>query len=105
MDKYEALEGKRVKYWYSDERFVWAIVVNIDPDIGVTVVKESDREFNCLCYNGPLSPRWKTDWSKEDYYESFQDIYEQIEYGSVNLEDDGGSRKESIPREFCPFNQ
>lgn len=108
MDKYEKLEGKRVKYWCSDSKFIWAIVVNIDPDVGITIVHEDDRTNNCLCYSGPLSPLWEEYFSEENYRKDFQSVYEQIKKGEIDvLEDDDHCRAHdgSVPQEFCSFNQ
>lgn len=106
MDKYEALEGRRVKYWRSDDRFVWAIVANIDPDVGITVVEEDDHKFNCLCLVGPSSSIWQKNWNRGNYKKRFKTIHKQIKKGEINTRQSGGNLySDSVPQELCPFNQ
>ncbi len=110
MDKYEALEGKRVKCYHAEDDWKWGIVVNIDPNIGITIVQESNHKINLLCLIGPLSLLWKDYFDPE--METFNTLCKQIEEGSIGSHKvdgdqhlNGISHLNGVPHEFCPFNQ
>lgn len=107
MDKYEKLEGKRVKYYYDKNDWVWGIVVNVDPDIGITVVREDDHKWNLVCLTGPSAPIWKSHMVVSSFTRDFLMMLEEIEEGKLMgfLWSGKNNYAGGVPKEFCPFNQ
>ncbi len=81
----EELEGKEVEYYILGEDNIICIVAGCEYDIGITLVRKSDKNSYILCYQGPSSPKRK-DHNKENlvmYKEIFNKTVEQIKNGIV----------------------
>ena len=71
---YPELEGKVVKYKYTDGTSVDALVVGVNYDIGITLTGSPKNDIYHFCLTGPLSPLWKDTWGTESVRRELYDI-------------------------------
>ena len=72
---YSHLEGKEIQ-WINNGYEYTGIVVNVDYDIGVTIVNKDDKTDKLTCLNGPMSPN-------KEHYEYFKKTYKTDFYSTV----------------------
>lgn len=115
---YSELAGKEVDYVYSDGTVIPCVVVMADYSIGLTIARRANKNLNCVCLHGRLSPRRIKQEKRgfptrplRSYRKVFHRAIKQIRTGKVFAEDlirTGGGTGESsggIPSSYCPFSQ
>ena len=84
----EKLEGKIVRYknkWFHPFKFS-ALVVGCDPEIGITVVDNKNKNQNLYCLPGRSSNEWH-DSLDECYERCFESTVEMIKTGFIDCEE------------------
>ena len=88
-EDYKSLIGKTVRYIYEREMIdITGIVINIDQEIGLTIVNEDNPDHYLVCLNGTKSPKRKlfTIQSLQLYKELFNYIVKAIPEGIIDVE-------------------
>lgn len=87
-ENYEELEGKVVDFVRWNDEVVRARVIGVDPDIGLTLVREDDHNLFLVCLLREGSPQWKEhNYKRSDSGDKiFNSALSQIKEGIVNAQ-------------------
>ena len=109
-DDYSYLEGRKVKYVREDGSMSHGVVVGIDPDIGITIMKEGSKDHYLCCVRSPLV--MKAEDSRNIYQQFFDLLVKEINEGVVRVKEHDellavvGVRGGDAPSaETCAFSQ
>ena len=88
MDKYEKLEGKKIRCFRPENIEYNGIVVGCDPDIGISIVSTDDKDKFIICLPGRSSTVKKLyhKMTTNQYKSIFNETVEYIEEGEINLD-------------------
>jgi len=119
---YESLSGKEVKIIVDSFTIIEGIVVAVEPDVGISIVRKDDSSQFLMCFKMPLAPNFMTDGMPErnaKFFHVLVDaivkgeldapklgvIYEDMAYGNSELAFEYSTAGNSPNRGSCPFGQ
>lgn len=108
------LEGKIVKYYYSDGDYVTGVVIGCNKSVGITIANVENKDHLAVCICGPSAPgpfyENMLKRLKVSYDEMYDEIVACIEAGKIDVNSlveklYYNHRAGTVDTNACPYRQ